>query len=295
MILLVGSTGALGQRVAELLRQRGEPLRALVRPSTDASGLEALGAEIARGDLLDRASVRAACEGAQTVISTATAMSTLLEGAGGPSIREVDEVGAAGLVDAAEAAGVERFVYVSYAGVEAGIGFPLERAKAATEARLRRSRMLTAVIRPDAFQEIHLTAVGQFDLGRKRVGVLGRGESPCRFVSREDVAALVTAVALEPQPPALTEFGGPEALSRQEAIRVAERVTGEAFKRRRLPRPVVRLAMRLLARPKPAVASVLGTGLVMDLHPAHWDDAPLRERGIEPRSASDFIRQQAAG
>lgn len=295
MILLVGSTGALGQRVAELLRQRGEPLRALVRPSTDASELETLGAEIARGDLVDRPSVRAACDGAGTVISTATAMSTLLEGARGPSIREVDEVGAAGLIDAAEGAGVERFVYVSYAGVEAGIGFPLERAKAATEARLRRSRMLTVVIRPDAFQEIHLTPIGQFDLGRRRVGVLGRGDSPCRFVSREDVAALVAAVALEPEPPALIEFGGPEALSRQEAIRVAERVTGDAFKRRRLPRPVVRLAMRLLARPKPAVASILGTGLVMDLDPARWDDAPLRKRGIEPRSASDFIRQQAAG
>lgn len=93
MILLVGATGALGQRIAQRLCERGEVGRALVRARSDATELELLGAEIARGDLLDPASLRAACDGVGTVISTATAISRLLAGTSSHSIHEVDEVG----------------------------------------------------------------------------------------------------------------------------------------------------------------------------------------------------------
>jgi uncharacterized protein YbjT (DUF2867 family) len=293
MILLAGATGALGMRVAEVLRERGEAVRALVRERTDASRLEALGAEIARGDLTDRASLEPACAGATTVISTATAMGRLLDGTGGPSIRDVDEVGTAQLIDAAEGAGVARFVFVSYAGVDAGIGFPLERAKLATEARLRSSAMRAVIVRPDAFQEIHLTATGQFDLRAGRVGILGGGDGEVRFVSTDDVAALVAAVTVEDDPPETIEFGGPEALSHNRAIEIAESALGHKLKRRRLPTPALRVATRLLAGRRPALASVFGLGLVLDGYPSRWDDGPLRERGIDPRPATEFIRAQA--
>ena len=42
-----------------------------------------------------------------------------------------------------------------------------------------------------------------------------------RWVSTDDAAALVAAVAVEPDPPAMVEFGGPEAISRNEAIAIA--------------------------------------------------------------------------
>ena len=75
MLLVCGSTGELGARIAERLAQRGIPLRALLRPGSDASRLEALGIEIARGDLRDPASLREAAAGVDTVITTANAVS----------------------------------------------------------------------------------------------------------------------------------------------------------------------------------------------------------------------------
>jgi hypothetical protein len=62
-----------------------------------------------------------------------------------------------------------------------------------------------------------------------------------------------------------------------------------------MPRAAARLGMRLLDRPQPALASIFGVGLMMDQGAATWDDAPLRERGITPRSASEWIRMQASG
>jgi uncharacterized protein YbjT (DUF2867 family) len=293
VILVAGATGDLGKRVVRRLRERDEQVRCLVRPTSDASALEALGAGIARGDLLDPVSLRSACEGVATVVCTATAISRLLTGAGGPSLREVDDAGVASLIGSAEQEGVERFVYLSYAGVDAGLGFPLERAKAANEERLRRSSMRAVIVRPDGFQEVQLAPIAQFDVAQGKIGILGKGDMRRRFVSTEDVAALVVAVALEPDPPALIEFGGPEALSRNEAVELVERVSGRKMKRRRLPRPVVRLVMRLAARRKPALASVFGVGLLMDLHESGWDETPLRDRGIDARSVAEYLREQA--
>jgi uncharacterized protein YbjT (DUF2867 family) len=255
--------------------------------------LRELGAEIVRGDLADPTSLTAACEGAQSVVASATAIARVLAGAKHPSIYEADEVGMASLVEAAEGAGVTRFVYMSYAGADSSLGTPLERAKSATEERLARSRMRRVVARPDAFQEIHLAPIGRFDIQAGKVAVFGKGDTKRRWVATEDVAALVAAVVVEVDPPDLVTFGGPEAISRNEAIAIAEQATGTKIKVQRMPRAVVRLGMRLLDRPSPAMATIFGTGLMQDLLPVTWDDAPLRERGIIPRSATDWIQEQA--
>ena len=227
------------------------------------------------------------------MVASATAISRVLAGARHPSIHETDEVGMASLVDAAEGAGVERFIYVSYAGADSALGTPLERAKAATEMRLARSPMRRVVVRPDAFQEIHLAPIGRFDIRGGKVAVFGKGDSKRRWVATEDVAALIAAVAMEADPPDIITFGGPEAISRNEAIAIAEQATGKKITVQRMPRIVARLGMRLLDRPNPAMATIFGTGLMQDLLQVSWDDAPLRERGITPRSASDWIQEQA--
>ena len=293
MILVVGGSGDLGSRIVRRLRDGEHEVRCLVRPGTDAVSLQDLGAEVVRGDLADPTSIPAACEGVHTVVASATAIARVLAGAKHPSIHETDEVGMTSLIEAAEGAGVERFVYVSYAGADSGLGTPLERAKAATEKRLARSPMRRVVVRPDAFQEIHLAPIGRFDLRAGKVAVFGKGDTKRRWVATEDVAALVAAVVGEVDPPDIVTFGGPEAISRNEAITIAEQATGRKIKVQRMPRAVARLGMRLLDRPNPAMATIFGTGLMQDLLPVTWDDGPLRERGVTPRSASDWIREQA--
>jgi nucleoside-diphosphate-sugar epimerase len=153
--------------------------------------------------------------------------------------------------------------------------------------------MRTVIARPDAFQEIHLGPLGRFDIRAGKVAVFGKGDTKRRYVGVADVAGLVIALALEPDPPSVVEFGGSELLSRNEAIAVAERLTGHRMKRQRKPRSVARLGLRLLDRPNDALASVFGAGLHQDLVEADWDDAPLRTRGISARSASAWLEVQA--
>ena len=63
MILVCGATGLLGSRIVEHLIEAEQPVRAFVRPDTDASALQASGVAIARGDLRGPTSVRAALAG----------------------------------------------------------------------------------------------------------------------------------------------------------------------------------------------------------------------------------------
>lgn len=294
MILVVGGTGDLGGRVVRLLRDQGNEVRCLVRPGSDDAELRDLGVDVARGDLTEPGTLAGACQGVTTIVATATVIARRLAGAARPTIHEADEVGMAALVDAAESAGVARFVYLSFPGVDAAIGTPLERAKIAVERRLDASTLRPVIVRADAFQEIHLGPLARFDVAAGKAEVIGKGDSRRRWISTDDVAALVAAVAVEADPPRIITVGGPEAVSKNELAALAESITGRRMKVKHMPRPIARVVIRLLDKRNDALASALGAGLLQDLLPADWDDAPLRERGIQPTSASDFLRGTTA-
>jgi uncharacterized protein YbjT (DUF2867 family) len=252
-----------------------------------------LGVDVARGDLTDATSLISACRGVTTVVATATVIARRLAGARRPTIHEADEDGMASLVTAAESAGVERFVYLSFPDVDHAIGTPLERAKLSIEKRLRESPMRSVIIRSDGFQEIHLSAAARFDVAAGKISIIGKGDSKRRWVSTADVAALIAIVATEPDPPAVITVGGPESMTKNEAVALVEEATGRRMKVQHMPRPVARLAIRLLNKRNDALASAFGAGLLQDTSPADWDDEPFRQRGIRPRAASDFLREQA--
>ena len=292
VFLIVGATGELGGRIVRLLRADNHDVRCLVRPGRDDSGLREVGATVVRGDLADPASLRVACEGVDTVIATAAAIARILAGARTPTIRQTDEFGMLALVGSAESAGVQRFVYISFP-TEDAIRAPMDRAKQAVEKRLSTSPMRTVIVRSDAFQEIHLAPIARFDMAGGKVSVIGHGDTPRRWIATDDVAALMAAVAVEPDPPAMLTVGGPERMTKNEAIALAEQLTHRRMKVQRMPRPAARLAIRVLAKRYDALATAFAAGLHQDTVEATWDDAPLRERGITPRSASDFLREQA--
>ena len=107
-VLVVGGTGHLGGLVVDELLARGKTVRALVRPATDPSRLEAKGVQIARGDMLDLDSLVAAMTGADAVITTAAGYTRRSKQA-----RGIDTTGNANLAEAAARAGVRRFVLTS--------------------------------------------------------------------------------------------------------------------------------------------------------------------------------------
>jgi NADH dehydrogenase len=286
MILVCGGTGELGGRIAHQLLAGGASVRALVRPGSDARALEQVGVQVVRGDLREPGTLPAALEGVDTVVTTANAIGRILAGATDLTIAAVDGDGNRALVAAAEAAGVRRFVFVSVAGLgdEMARLAPLMDAKWATEQALGTTSMQVVLVRPDMFQEVWLAPSTGIDPQAGKALVYGRGETPQRYVAMDDVAALCAHVALAAAPPAVVEFGGPEALTRMDVVHAFEAALGRPLAVRHVPRAALSVGHRALGRIKPEVASLMGMALYADTHPATWDDAPLRAIGIEPRS-----------
>ena len=113
--LVTGGTGFLGSHIAERLVRRGDLVRALVRPTSDTSFLESLGAvEFVRGDVTDEVSLRPALSGVDVAYHAAAMVSDW-----GPweDFRSVTVNGTRNMLRAATAAGVGRFLYVSTDGV----------------------------------------------------------------------------------------------------------------------------------------------------------------------------------
>ncbi|MGL4550770.1 MAG: NAD-dependent epimerase/dehydratase family protein, partial [Gemmataceae bacterium] len=108
--VVTGATGLLGSHVAELLRKRGERVRALVRASSDTAFLRSLGVELAEGDLENAAALPAAVDGADVVYHCAARV-----GDWGPwPLFQKAVIEATGnLLVACQAAGVGRFLHVS--------------------------------------------------------------------------------------------------------------------------------------------------------------------------------------
>lgn len=71
---MTGATGMLGSYIVERLAADGWSVRALVRDAGRARWLKPLGAALARGDVTDAASVRAAAAGCDAVFHTAAAI-----------------------------------------------------------------------------------------------------------------------------------------------------------------------------------------------------------------------------
>lgn len=65
--LVTGATGLLGSHIAERLAGRGQPVRALVRATSDTRFLRGIGVACVVADLADPASLRAAVAGIDTV------------------------------------------------------------------------------------------------------------------------------------------------------------------------------------------------------------------------------------
>ena len=138
-ILAVGAAGAFAGLVVPELAKRGAHVRGLIRDTAQGDAVRARGAaEIAIGDLTDRASLDAALQGVEAVFYIAPAF-----------IDDEAEVGR-GMVDVARRAGVRRFVFSSVIAPVLG-ALVNHSAKAPVEEAIIESGMDYVLLHPTLF------------------------------------------------------------------------------------------------------------------------------------------------
>ena len=294
MILIVGGTGVLGREVAVQLLARDQRVRLLARTPAKLDDFRAAGADVTEGDLIDPPSLARACKGTDGVVAAAHAML----GRGDHDSRAVDDVGHCALIDAARAAGVSRFVYVSILGAAADHPVDFWRTKYRVEEYLKASGLAYTILRPSAFMEWHAhTFNGKSILESGKTTLLGRGTKPRNFVAARDVAAIAVLALTDPRLRDRTlEVGGPEGFTNDQVAALYGSLAGVRPKVRHAP-PGVARSMSVVLKPfHPGVSRVMYmSSLPDDAFRERFDPAPLlAEFPLRLTTLQEFVGERVA-
>jgi uncharacterized protein YbjT (DUF2867 family) len=297
MLLLTGATGLVGSALLRRLVAEGEQVRCLVRDPRRL-GAQRVRVQIALGDLTDPPSFRNAMRGVRTVVHLAASIRDQARG----SIEELNGIATWRMVQAAERAGVERFVFFSALDASTHHRARFFRAKALAEQAVEAAALQSIVFAPSivyAPGDPWLTLLERMAL-LPVMPVSGRGRALYQPIWAEDVADCVLTVLRgrpggertlangtvadgsgvsagsavsaggerrggERRQRSRYELAGPETLSHNDLVRIVLR----SLHRRRalvhVPTPIVSRALRVLER-------ISGPSAF-----ATWDEAELME------------------
>jgi NADH dehydrogenase len=275
MLLLTGATGLIGSTLLERLLAGGQPVRCLVRDPRRL-GPKRVRVQIALGDLTDPPSFRNAMRGVNTVVHLAASMRDQPRG----SIEELGAIATWRMVEAAQRARVERFVFFSALGASTHHRARLFRAKALAEQAVRESDMHTIVVAPSlvyAPGDRRLRLLERLSL-LPLMPVSGSGKAVCQPIWVEDVAGCVMA-ALNKQGNGSErseryELAGPQTLSYDQVIRTALGSTERERPLAHIPTPIVSRVLALIER------------IAGERAPVTWDEAELLEANMVARDGT---------
>jgi len=257
-VAITGATGFVGSHLARALLTRGDRVRALAR--TPSPGLAEAGAEIIPGSLADDDALRRLVEGAQVVHHVAGAIAAPSEA----DFMRINADGTARLAEAARAAGVRRFVYVSSIAVsgpsargkpmdEAGPARPVTpygRSKQAGEEAVVASGVSFTIVRPPVvYGPRDKSVLRVFRLARRGYApLLGDGLQELNLIFAADLARALLAAAASPATEGRTYHAAhPDVMTQRELVRAIGRACGRTVRTVAVPAPVVRTLVNITA------------------------------------------------
>jgi uncharacterized protein YbjT (DUF2867 family) len=305
MLLLTGATGLVGSSLLPRLLAEEVPVRCLVRDPRRL-GAQRVRVQIALGDLTDPPSFRNALRDVDTVVHLAASIRDQPRG----SIEELGGIATWRIVQAAQRAGVQRFVFFSALGASTHHRARFFRAKALAEQAVREADLSSIVFSPSivyAPGDPWLTLLERLAL-LPAVPISGAGRATYQPIWADDVADCVVAALRGghgvPASESMTnggtafhkrggaesqrqdgagcehyELAGPETLTHTEIVRLVLRSLGRRRMLVHVPTPVVSRALRLLEATAGSRAF------------ATWDETELMEAPmISARGVADAER-----
>jgi nucleoside-diphosphate-sugar epimerase len=306
-VLITGATGLLGGHLIKELQERGEDIRALVLPVENADGLLKQGVEVVPGDVTDASTLKPAITDIELVFHLAGMMGVWRPMA---DYRLVNVTGSANLYQAAQQAGVRRYVHTSSHTVY-GLGYgrfltendalrpdpdPYSISKAEGDRLMRRlmltSNVETVILRPGTFfgpgDRLHFGRMAQKVKDGKGV-ILGRGDNALPFCYVTDVVqGFLLAAYHEHAPGNLYNITNDHPLTQQEMFDAIADAVGGTRPTRHLPYlPVYygsMVAEKVVARLTHTRPIVTQLGAMMfGTDNRHSVEKARRELGYEPK------------
>ncbi|MGO9083361.1 MAG: SDR family oxidoreductase [Streptosporangiaceae bacterium] len=280
MILVTGATGTVGSEVVRQLIAAGQPARALVRPGSAVPKLNN-GAEIAAGDAGRPQTLEAALRGVERLYLLLPMT---------PALRQWD----AGVIAAAQGAGVQLVVKHSNMGAEDEAGTTMQRWHRAGEMLIEKSGMAWTFIRPTGYMT---NALGWAGMIKSQGAVYAPGgDGRLAVVDPRDIAAVAVAALTEPGHEGRAyDVTGPEALSAAEQVKTISDEIGKPVTHIDIPESAARESM--ISTGMPAEIAEALTEFMTDVRAgrsATVSDAVMRVTGRPARTFAAWAHENAA-
>ncbi len=250
MILVTGASGYLGSHIVRRLVDAGRLTRAMVRSKVYAQKegrLRGLDIEWAEADVTQPESLSMAIRGVEAVIHT---VAIAIE-KGGRRYEDINYQGTVNVVDAAKAAGVRRFVYISQLGANASLPYRFLASKGRAEDYVKASGLDWTAFQPSVIwgpeDEFANSFARLIPLTPLIFPIVGDENARFQPVWVEDVASCVVQSLDDPDTIGqVFQLGGPEVLTLEEIERRTLQALGAKRIMIRFPMPLLRLFVALM-------------------------------------------------
>jgi uncharacterized protein YbjT (DUF2867 family) len=270
-VFVAGATGYLGGFLTAEFVRRGWEVVALSRSQTGGDRLAAIGATPAVAEATDPASLDGLFHGVEVVVSSLG----ITRQKDGVTYEEVDYQANVNMLRAAEAAGVQLFVYVSVFNGPELADTAMVGAKERFVQELTESPIRSLVVRPTGY---FCDMEDIFAMAQKgRVWVFGNGEQALNPIHGQDLATVIVD-AVQEGPAAWAEgaleVGGPQELTMRGIGEIAFEALGKEPRISSVPMWLVGPLERVLPRVTPqsvygSIQFLLAASHLSMVAPAH--------------------------
>jgi NADH dehydrogenase len=290
-ILITGITGFVGSHLAARLTAEGHHVRGLVR-KPDARGhlAQNVQVELAQGDITKPDTLSNAMRGMDAVAH----LVAIPYESGSATFQAINAQGTRNVVQAAQAAGVKRFIQQSALAADSKSPYAYLRSKGEGEDAVRASNLDWTIFRPSVLvgeEDEFANALARWLVITPLVfPLVGNGLARFQPLWIEDMVTLVAHALHEPRTIHQTfEIGGPEHLTYEAMVKQIL----FALQRKRLllkvpvplMRPVVKIMEIVLPKP-PATTSLLE---LLNVDNTTALDSVERNFGFQPRRFAEVI------
>ena len=240
-VLLFGSTGNLGKKIAEELKQRGYHTTAVVRNEKKAAEVKPIADDIVIADVTNPNTFRGISQDFDIVVS-ALGKSVSPSEKSKPTFQDIDLNANSSILDEAVRSKVRKFVYVSALGAEHNTHLEYFNVHHLFSERLKQSGIDYSIIKPPALFSAFIDLIEMAKKGR--LVTMGKGDKLTNPIYEGDLAKV--CVDSIQQPNVIIEAGGKEVLSRSQINQVIQQVVNPSKKVRHVPIGLVKAMLPLL-------------------------------------------------
>jgi len=260
-VALAGGSGFIGRAIARrLIAGGGIKVRVLTRnPDKARAQIDIPGIEFVRADIAEPASLKDALKGANAIVDAIQFDGYPVENPRrGFTFERIDYGGVVALVDAAKAAGVQQFIYVSGAAADENSAHPGFRAKGRAERVIRESGLTYTIFRPSLVygpEDKVVNGLARAIRFAPVFGVPGTGRQKVQPVLVDDLAACVMLAVSGRGRNGTYEIGGPDLMTFDEMMRIIMDASGHRRPLFHIPETLMRTVGGLLEKlPKPILS-----------------------------------------